>query len=335
MIFHSLFCYSRNRVNLRHSERLRINRKGYLYMTKLFKFVRPMDLHLFDGAASGGDGTAGSASSGNTATSGTNADNAQSAQGENNNGQVANASTSENVITTDEDKARTDFLNYIRGEGKQFYDENVQNIINKRFKELKTMEAERNALSPMIDSLKNFYGIEGNDFDALREAVLNDERMYEDKARENGVSVKVQMKFDKMERENAKLKEAENAKIQQEKTQAILEKWETQSNELKEEFPEFDLDYEMESNSNFYDLLTHGLDVKTAYIASKPSEYAAKVAKETEKRVTDNIRANGLRPNESGGSSATATSSFDVTKLTAAQRRDLANRAMQGERIQF
>lgn len=304
-------------------------------MTKLFKFVRPMDLHLFDGAASGGDGTAGSASSGNTATSGTNADNAQSAQGENNNGQVANASTSENVITTDEDKARTDFLNYIRGEGKQFYDENVQNIINKRFKELKTMEAERNALSPMIDSLKNFYGIEGNDFDALREAVLNDERMYEDKARENGVSVKVQMKFDKMERENAKLKEAENAKIQQEKTQAILEKWETQSNELKEEFPEFDLDYEMESNSNFYDLLTHGLDVKTAYIASKPSEYAAKVAKETEKRVTDNIRANGLRPNESGGSSATATSSFDVTKLTAAQRRDLANRAMQGERIQF
>lgn len=304
-------------------------------MTKLFKFVRPMDLHLFDGAASGGDGTAGSASSGNTATSGTNADNAQSAQGENNNGQVANASTSENVITTDEDKARTDFLNYIRGEGKQFYDENVQNIINKRFKELKTMEAERNALSPMIDSLKNFYGIEGNDFNALREAVLNDERMYEDKARENGVSVKVQMKFDKMERENAKLKEAENAKIQQEKTQAILEKWETQSNELKEEFPEFDLDYEMESNSNFYDLLTHGLDVKTAYIASKPSEYAAKVAKETEKRVTDNIRANGLRPNESGGSSATATSSFDVTKLTAAQRRDLANRAMQGERIQF
>lgn len=305
-------------------------------MKKLFKFVRPMNLHLFDGAASGGDGTAGSASSESTATSGTtNADNAQSAQGVKNNGQVANASTSENVITTDEDKARTDFLNYIRGEGKQFYDENVQNIINKRFKELKTMEAERKALSPMIDSLKNFYGIEGNDFDALREAVLNDQRMYEDKARENGVSVEVQMKFDKMERENAKLKEAENAKIQQEKTQAILEKWETQSNELKEEFPEFDLDYEMESNSNFYDLLTHGLDVKTAYIASKPSEYAAKVAKETEKRVTDNIRANGLRPNENGGSSATATSSFDVTKLTAAQRRDLANRAMQGERIQF
>ena len=76
-------------------------------MTKLSKFVQPMNLHLFDGAASGGDGTAGSASSESTATSGTtNADNAQSAQGENNNGQVANASTSENVITTRSEERR-------------------------------------------------------------------------------------------------------------------------------------------------------------------------------------------------------------------------------------
>ena len=78
-----------------------------------------------------------------------------------------------------------------------------------------------------------------------------------------------------------------------------------------------------------------GSKKSTPFAAQSSVEDAAKVAKDTEKRVTDNIRANGLRPNENGGSSATATSSFDVTKLTAAQRRDLANRAMQGERIQF
>lgn len=309
-------------------------------MNKFFMSGNAMNLHLFDGAAAAGDGGASSASSaqsGGVSETVSNADNTQSAQGVSQKSddlikQVANASRQNTVVASSDDERRTQFENYIKGEGKAYFDERVQKIINQRFKETKTLEANAKTLEPMLKTLASVYGVDVSDLKELSKAVLDDNRIYEERARENGVSVEMQKRFDKMQIENEQLRQSQEQQEQNERTQQILNDWHNQSQQLKKEFPDFDFDTALSQSKDFYDLLVRGVPVRNAYIAAFPDDYARKV----EKGITDNIRARGMRPSENGVSSAaTATSSFDVSKLTPAQRREFANRAAKGETITF
>lgn len=300
-----------------------------------------MNLHLFDGgAAAAGDGTGtGSAESGASETN--SADNTQSATGRGARGtgmnpQDANAARQDIAVSAPDDEKRAQFETYIRGEGKQFFDEHFQKVFNQRFKEAKTVESNFKTVTPIIKSLSEYYGVKDGDYKALRDAVLNDTRLYEERAQENGVSVETQMKFDQMQRENDELKANEAERERQQRNQEILNDWHTQADNLKNEFPDFDFDYELDNNKDFYDLIVRGIPLRNAYIASNSEKVLNQNARQTEKRVTDNIRARGMRVSENGVSSgAAATSSFDVSKLTPSQRRDFANRAMKGETITF
>lgn len=297
-------------------------------MTKFLMPYAVMNLHLFDGGASSASGTASGAESGTNSI----ADGTQSAQGENNTQQDASAIKGDVVVTSPDDEARTQFENYIKGEGKQYFDERVQKIINNRFKQTKTLEENAKLLEPALKTLASVYGIDAKDLKGLSQAILDDNRMYEEKATQNGVSVEVQKKFDRMQLENEQLKATEKQKEQEERTRQILEDWHNQADELKKEFPEFDLDSALDTSKDFYDLIVRGIPVRNAYIAAFPDEYGRKI----EKSITDNIKSRGMRPNENSvSSSSAATSSFDVHKLTPAQRRELANRANRGETITF
>ncbi len=313
-------------------------------MKKFIKPVKAMNLHLFDGAASAGDGGASSASSASAGTASennSNADNTQSATGrvtDSNDSikQVANASRQNIAVTSSDDERRAHFEDYIRGEGKSYFDERVQKIINGRFKETKTLEKNAKTLEPMLKTLASIYGVDADNLQELSDAVLNDNKMYEEKAKKNGVSVEVQKKFDKIQLENEQLRATQQEQEQNERTQRILDDWHSQAKELKQEFPDFDFDSEINSNKDFYDLIAHGQSVRIAYIASNIDKYTDSVRARTEKNITDNIKARGMRPNENGVSStATASSNFNVKNLTPAQRRDLANRAEKGEIITF
>lgn len=287
-----------------------------------------MNLHLFDGGASSASAAAAGAESGTNS----NADGTQSATGENNAQQDAAVKNPDVVVTSEDDERRTQFENYIKGEGKQYFDERVQKIINSRFKQTKTLEENAKTLDPAIKALASVYGVDAKDLKGLAQAILDDNRMYEDRARQNGVSVEVQKKFDQLQAENEQLKASEEQKAQQERTQQILDDWHRQADELVKEFPEFNLDTALNTSRDFYDLIVRGVPVRNAYIAAFPDEYGKKV----EKSITDNIKARGIRPNENSvSSSSSATSSFDVSKLTPAQRRDFVNRAARGERITF
>lgn len=296
---------------------------------KLFeKPYAVMNLHLFDGGASSASAAAAGAESGTNS----NADGTQSATGDNDTKQDAAVKNPDVVVTSEDDERRTQFENYIKGEGKQYFDERVQKIINSRFKQTKTLEENAKALDPAIKALASVYGVDAKDLKGLAQAILDDNRMYEDRARQNGVSVEVQKKFDQLQAENEQLKASEEQKVQQERTQQILDDWHRQADELVKEFPEFNLDTALNTSRDFYDLIVRGVPVRNAYIAAFPDEYGKKV----EKSITDNIKARGIRPNENSvSSSSSATASFDVSKLTPAQRRDFVNRAARGERITF
>lgn len=312
-------------------------------MNKFDYSDKAMNLHLFDGAASAGDGGAQSVSSAQSGMSETmtNADNTQSVTGRDTNEginsqmQDAAAQNQTDAVERSDDEKRAQFKSYIKGEGKAYFDEHVQKIINRRFAQTKSLEDNAKKIEPMLKALAENYGVDAADLDGLSDAVLNDQRFYEERARENGVSVDVQMKWDTMQRENEQLRALQEQQAQRERSQQILNEWTVQAEAFKQEVPDFDLDAALE-NKDFFDLLAHGHKVKTAYNAAFPDQFERRVAAKTEKQVTDNIRSRGMRASENGvSSSATATQRFDVKNLTPAQRRDLANRAMRGEDVKF
>lgn len=313
-------------------------------MNKMNYPVKPMNLHLFDGAASAGDGGAQSASSaaaGMSDISAVNTDSTQSATGRdtdngiNSQKQDAAASRQNTAVTLSDDEKRAQFNSYIKGEGKAYFNERMQKVIDKRFAQTKSLEDNAKKIEPMLKALASNYGVDVSDLDSLSDAVLNDNRLYEERARENGVSVDVQKKWDAMQREADELRALQEKQEQRQRSEKILNDWTAQAEELRQEIPDFDLDSALE-NSDFFDLLAHGHKVKTAYNAVFPEQFERRVAAKTEKQVTDNIRSRGMRVSENGVSSnATATQRFDVKNLTPAQRRELANRAMRGEEVTF
>lgn len=302
-----------------------------------------MNLRLFDGgAAATGDGASagsvannGTASETNVSAVNTQTATGRGAQNTTTVSQDANATRQDIAVTAPDDERRTQFENYIRTDGKQFFDEKVQKIINQRFKETKTMESTIKATDPIIKTLFSQYGIKDGDYEALSNAITEDNHFYEERAKKNGVSVEVQKQWDKMQRENDVLKANQEQIERQQRQQQILENWNNQAQTLKQEFPEFDFD-EMMNNKDFFDMVVRGASLEQAYFAVNARNMMTTTAQQTEKRVTDNIRARGMRPNENSVSSqATATSTFDVSKLTPSQRREYANRASKGETITF
>lgn len=308
-------------------------------MTKQYT-VKPLDLRLFDG-----DGGASPAAEGTGMSDENTADNAQSANGRTNE-HDAGANGSDSVADSDAEKRRAEFDAYINGEGKQFYDEKLKEIeanakktaqkaFNKRFAENKVLETNAKVLEPLLQSLAEKYGADAKDTNAIVSAYFNDESLYEERARENGVSVEVQKKFDNIERQNAMLRQQQQEQENENRRQQLLHDWGGQIEEFKSIVPDFDFDAACE-NPKFYNLMAQRWDVKSAYAAAFNEEYDKAISSKAEKRVTDNIRARGMRTNENGTSQNAATpSKVDVTKLTASQIEEYIKRSRRGEEITF
>ena len=65
-------------------------------------------------------------------------------------------------------------------------------------------------------------------------------------------------------------------------------------------------------------------------------DFLSKATAQVEKTVTDNIRARGARPQENGAAPKSAVVvKDDVSKLTPADRAEIARRAAMGETITF
>ena len=104
------------------------------------------------------------------------------------------------------------------------------------------------------------------------------------------------------------------------------------------DYPEFDLRREVAENPRFIAMLRAGVPVRDAYEVSHLGDIqarnAAKAAAEMEKRVMDNVRAKGMRPNENGTTSQPGVIvKNDPSKFTKADRAEIARRVRRGERI--
>jgi hypothetical protein len=227
----------------------------------------------------------------------------------------------------------------IKGEYKDLYEQRLQDTISKRLKGNESTVQKYNALAPVLEMLGSKYGVDAADSEALAKAIEEDETFYEDEALEKGMTVQQVKEIRKMQRENAELRQQMEAQHQQERADQILAKWQSDSEALKQIYPSFNLEQEMQ-NEQFRALLTSNIDVRTAYEVCHKDEIISSAmqftAGKVQEKVANAVRAGQKRPAEGAmGNRSSVVVKSDVSKLTKADRDEIDRRVARGERVVF
>lgn len=117
-------------------------------------------------------------------------------------------------------------------------------------------------------------------------------------------------------------------------------RWSREADELTAQCPDFDLGTAL-NDDRFCALLRAGIDVRTAWFALHAQALletaCLRAGRSAEQRVSEHIRARGLRPAENGLGSGGAGIVVrpDVSRMSRADRAELAARAERGERVKL
>lgn len=310
---------------------------------KLFR-IFPANLKLFDGEGAGAEGGSSAANPGQAATSqaassgkppvvmyGKQPDPAPAGDGTMPNpGETSPGTQGSNSAMTLEQRKEA-YQKATREEYKDLFVEDTQAIINKRFKEVKSLETRLGSVQPIIDLLMEKHG--AKDLNDLISKVTDES--IEDLADKAGLTVEQYKQNQKIISENNQLKSEKRTAEEETATQQKVAGWFEQANAMKTDYPEFDLKL-ASLNDDFMKLLDAGVQVRAAYEVCYPEKMQSRIAKDIEKNVTANIQAKGTRPTE-GGTNQTpgVIVKSDVSKLTKAERADIAKRSAMGEDIRF
>ena len=295
----------------------------------------PMKLHLFgEGDGSSGDGAA---------AQGETIDSSRKAKNELSNVIYGKQEAPETVeadgadAAPNEEDLEKEFRDLVKGKYKGQYTKATQELINKRFSETKSLEKANKEMQEVMDVLRDRYKTE--DTKTLLQAIQDDNDLWQEAADEEGLTVEQYKKFMRLERQEEKRKKEDADRKVQAEVDRQMKEWFNQGEALKNKFPTFDLQNEIQ-NPRFLSMLRSGVDVETAFKAAHMDEIMTDAMRmtqqETEKKVTDGIRAKGNRPLENGSGRRSAfTVKSDVTKLTKEDRAEIARRAAGGEHITF
>lgn len=244
----------------------------------------------------------------------------------------------ETTSDTLEDKRKA-FRALVDGEYKDQYTEDTQRIIDRRFRETKNLETQLSQQKPILDMLMQRYKIGDGDLGKLTQAIENDNAYWSQAAEEAGMSVEQYKQFQKLQRENAQLLQAQRRSQNQQAAEKQLQKWYQEAEAMKADYPGFDLGRESQ-DPQFLSMLRSGVPVKLAYEVMHMDEIKSTVAQttaqKTEKQVVEGIRAKGARPAENGTSSQSGfVVKDDPAKWTKQDRAEIVRRVQRGEQIKL
>ena len=244
----------------------------------------------------------------------------------------------ETTSDTLEDKRRA-YRAMVDGEYKDQYTEDTQRIIDRRFRETKNLETQLSQQKPILDMLMQRYKIADGDLGKLTQAIENDNAYWSQAAEEAGMSVEQYKQFQKLQRENAQLLQAQRRSQNQQAAEKQLQKWYQEAEAMKADYPGFDLGRESQ-DPQFLSMLRSGVPVKLAYEVMHMDEIKSTVAQttaqQTEKQVVEGIRAKGARPAENGTSSQSGfVVKDDPAKWTKKDRAEIVRRVQRGEQIKL
>ena len=329
-------------------------------MPKVLKRMFKVDLQLFnDGGATGGaEGSAATTESAPKVENKPSGSNRRSKTGEFDNvvfGKQESATSDEatsldtegtptgagntDVTTTSNtlEERRKAFNDLINGEYKDIYQENFQQVFDRRFKQVKGMEAELASHKEVVDLLKGVYGVE--DVEQVKTAFKEDRAFWEQVAEDKGMTYEQHQAVMKLERENAELRAIRQRQIGQQQFQQQIDSWYQEADKVKELYPSFDFKTEAQ-NPEFLSLLRNGNSVEHAYKVlhfDELTQNAARVAAQTaDAQAQARIKQKASRPSENGTSSKSAVIvKNDVANLTRKDRAEIARRVARGEKIVF
>lgn len=208
----------------------------------------------------------------------------------------------------------------------------------------KAMAEERAKYAPMFEALGRKYGMDVTDpakidMERLSQSVLNDSDMLEEEAAKEGLTVDALRKVRGAEQQLRAAESIRRAAEQQREWQEIM----GEAQQLKELYPAFDMDAEMQ-NESFAKLLaslrSSGFPdaVRTAYESAHRDEIMGGAmqyaVQRTKQQVSNSIQSGAKRPSENGAGAAAQTK-FDPAAMSGAQIEDVRRRVMRGERITF
>lgn len=241
-----------------------------------------------------------------------------------------------------DEERKAEFEKLIKGEFKDLFAQRMQQIINDRFKKTKKLEAQLEAQNELLEKLAAKYGVGTNNVDALSKAIDEDDTYYEQEALKAGMTVEQFKDYRRTMAENASLKRAQEQAKNRAQGEQVYADWLKQAEVLKDKFPEFDLEQEIndpKTGKRFLDLLRHNIDVENAHFLVHKDEILGGAmqysAQQAAKRVTDGILAKGRRPRENGANTAAAGQvvKADPSKFTKADRDEISRRVLRGEKI--
>lgn len=208
-----------------------------------------------------------------------------------------------------------EFDELIKTKFKEQFAKRTQAIIDKRFKDFKTLEAYRDTVSPIVEELLSENGLKSGEEEKLRGLLLE--------------------------------KTQEIPAVRETDTQSIPESfrrdiagWAEQSEKLKEVYPDFDLRKELSAENAFSRLLLGGVSVRDAYetvhrdeILGGAMAYTAGVVRE---QMVRSIEAKGRRPLENSVISENAVvTSKSVDSLSSADILKILKQVENGASISF
>lgn len=303
---------------------------------------------LFDGAAGGAaSGGEGGATSGNggVATTGTSAavaaddtkpdDLFDDGYDTGEEGTGDDDSHSESREETDPD---TEFDELIKTKYKDVYDKRIKDSLKKRFKSSDEIKEKFSKTEMALTPLYDRYGVDSGDIDALVKAMNADDSLLEDKAAEEGLTLDQYRYKQQLEADNQKLTREQEKQRAIDDANALYDQWETESADLKEVYPDFDLKTEAQTNEEFMDYLQGGMSVRKAYEASHVQEILSgaiqAAVSETRKNTVNAIRARGMRPRENGmQAKASVKVKKSVDHLTDEDMQRINARVAKGEKV--
>lgn len=177
--------------------------------------------------------------------------------------------------------------------------------------------AQMEKLSPMLRILGEKYGIKPGDdgsfdLDAINEAVTKDDSYFEDKALEMGVSVDVARKLEQADMLEQQQKQAEEKAKRAAFLQEHFNHVQEQANTLRQKFPDFDLNAELQNPEFVRRTAPGAMSVEDAYFSLHHNEImqrqAESIARRAKEKASAAVQSGSARPRENGGAAMATVS---------------------------
>lgn len=227
----------------------------------------------------------------------------------------------------------------IKGKFKDHYGKGVKSAIDSRFKNQNDAMEALGKFKPMLDHMIKQRNLTEGDYEGLINAYMDDDSLYEDAAIEHGNSIETERQLQKLARENEQYRAAQQRSMEQELFQKHLAGLREQAEALKQTYPSFDLDKELQ-NEQFARMTSPsgGMSLETAFHALHWRELQPQMMQAavqvTQQKAANAIAAGSKRPVESGARSTAAVNiTPDYSGYKANDFRKMQERARRGEKI--